>query len=184
MSIWPLSFQFIAVSHHISIYCIIYLSVFVPLSLLCSVSVLWLVCPLQLWSSSPSSSPSVSFVICSSPPNPVVSTMAYPSQCQVSGCCVTAGISSICHRFRENIHNLHRCPVLNAFPALSVHFPVTYASEGSSNARPTSTTGPQGFRKHFLSRKLDCDNQPSDPDILFQRCFTANVTSVKVESPL
>lgn len=64
-----------------------------------------------------------------------------------------------------------------------LHFPAGDASEGSSNARATCATGPQGFRKHFMSRKLDCDNQPPNPDILFQRCFTANVTSVKVESP-
>ncbi|XP_056912134.1 protein shisa-like-2A [Takifugu flavidus] len=56
-------------------------------------------------------------------------------------------------------------------------------SEGSSNNRGTSSTGPQGFRKHFTSRKLDCDNQAPNPDILFQRCFTANVTCVNVESP-
>ncbi|CAB1412865.1 unnamed protein product [Pleuronectes platessa] len=43
-------------------------------------------------------------------------------------------------------------------------------------------SGYQGFRKHF-TRKLDCDNQPPDPERLFQRCFTATVTSVKVESP-
>ncbi|XP_019957078.2 protein shisa-like-2A [Paralichthys olivaceus] len=56
------------------------------------------------------------------------------------------------------------------------------ASEGSSHAQATRASGPQGFRKHF-SRKLDCDNQPPDPERLFQRCFTATVTSVKVESP-
>ncbi|XP_030016769.1 protein shisa-like-2A isoform X2 [Sphaeramia orbicularis] len=54
-------------------------------------------------------------------------------------------------------------------------------SEGSSHG--TTSTGPQGFRKHFKGRKLDCDNQPPDPERLFQRCFTANVTGVKVESP-
>ncbi|KAM9844551.1 protein shisa-like-2A [Aulostomus maculatus] len=55
------------------------------------------------------------------------------------------------------------------------------ASEGSSNAFGTS--GPQGFRKHFMSRKLHSDNQPPDPERLFQRCFTATVTGVRVESP-
>ncbi|KAL6104205.1 shisal2a [Pungitius sinensis] len=45
-------------------------------------------------------------------------------------------------------------------------------SEGCSAVRATGASGPQGFRKHFLSRKLDCDNQPPDPEILFQRCFT------------
>ncbi|KAE8291218.1 hypothetical protein D5F01_LYC10813 [Larimichthys crocea] len=33
----------------------------------------------------------------------------------------------------------------------------------------SSRTGPQGFRKHFMSRKLDCDNQPPAPELLFQR---------------
>ncbi|KAG7257932.1 hypothetical protein CRUP_019475 [Coryphaenoides rupestris] len=45
------------------------------------------------------------------------------------------------------------------------------------------TSGPRGYRKHFLSRRLDCANQPADPERLFQRCFMATVTSVKVESP-
>ncbi|XP_020507073.1 protein shisa-like-2B isoform X2 [Labrus bergylta] len=56
-------------------------------------------------------------------------------------------------------------------------------SEASTHVRVTCASGPQGFRKHFMSRKLDCDNQPPDPDLLFQRCFTANVARVKVESP-
>ncbi|XP_039462175.1 protein shisa-like-2B isoform X1 [Oreochromis aureus] len=43
--------------------------------------------------------------------------------------------------------------------------------------------GPQGLRKHFLRGRLDCDNQPPDPERLFQRCFMATVTSVKVEGP-
>ncbi|KPP70202.1 membrane protein FAM159A-like [Scleropages formosus] len=46
------------------------------------------------------------------------------------------------------------------------------------------TPGAQpGFRKHFLSRKLDCDNQPPDADRLFQRCFMATVTTVNMEGP-
>ncbi|XP_039590602.1 protein shisa-like-2A [Polypterus senegalus] len=53
--------------------------------------------------------------------------------------------------------------------------------EGSSHNGPTS--GPKGFRKHFLSRRLDCDNQPQDPDRLFQRCFMATVTTINVEGP-
>lgn len=57
------------------------------------------------------------------------------------------------------------------------------SSDGCSQATATSAAGPQGFRKHFTSRKLDCDNQPPDPERLFQRCFTATVTGVKVESP-
>ncbi|AWP04447.1 putative membrane protein FAM159A-like [Scophthalmus maximus] len=56
------------------------------------------------------------------------------------------------------------------------------ASEGSRHASAARASGLQGFRKHF-SRKLGCDNQPPDPERLFQRCFTATVTSVKVESP-
>ncbi|XP_044076797.1 protein shisa-like-2A isoform X2 [Siniperca chuatsi] len=56
-------------------------------------------------------------------------------------------------------------------------------SEGSSHARTICASGPQGFRKHFMSRKLDCDNQLPDPELLFQRCFTATITGVKVENP-
>ncbi|MBN3317932.1 SHL2A protein, partial [Atractosteus spatula] len=55
------------------------------------------------------------------------------------------------------------------------------ALEGPSHSN--APTGPQGFRKHFLSRKLDCDNQPPDPDRLFQRCFMATVTTINVEGP-
>ncbi|XP_041660325.1 protein shisa-like-2A [Cheilinus undulatus] len=66
---------------------------------------------------------------------------------------------------------------------LPLRAPAGDASEGSSRLRASCSTGPQGFRKHFMSRKLDCDNQPPDSDLLFQRCFTANVTGVKVESP-
>lgn len=64
-----------------------------------------------------------------------------------------------------------------------VNFPTVDAGEGSSNARAAGSTGPRGFRKHFMSRKLDSDNQPPNPDILFQRCFPARVACVKVESP-
>ncbi|XP_068073057.1 protein shisa-like-2A isoform X6 [Danio rerio] len=53
--------------------------------------------------------------------------------------------------------------------------------EGPS--QPSTSTGPHGFRKHFLRGKLDCDNQPPDPDRLFQRCFMATVTTVNVEGP-
>ncbi|XP_041848679.1 protein shisa-like-2B isoform X2 [Melanotaenia boesemani] len=56
-------------------------------------------------------------------------------------------------------------------------------SEGPSHVRVTSTSGLQGFRKHLASRKVDSDNESSDPERLFQRCFTATVTGVKVESP-
>ncbi|KAG9343340.1 hypothetical protein JZ751_014321, partial [Albula glossodonta] len=55
------------------------------------------------------------------------------------------------------------------------------ALEGTSET--SAPSGPQGLRKHFLSRKLDCDNQPPDPDRLFQRCFMATVTTVNVEGP-
>ncbi|KAK0134408.1 Protein shisa-like-2A [Merluccius polli] len=57
------------------------------------------------------------------------------------------------------------------------------AGAGPSHAGPPRASGPQGYRKHFMSRKLDCDNQPHDPERLFQRCFLATVTSVKVEGP-
>ncbi|XP_071011823.1 protein shisa-like-2A [Oncorhynchus clarkii lewisi] len=54
--------------------------------------------------------------------------------------------------------------------------------EGPSRSHPSSPpTGPQGFKKHFLSGKLDCDNQPPDPDRLFQRCFMATVNTINVE---
>ncbi|XP_035617695.2 protein shisa-like-2A [Oncorhynchus keta] len=52
--------------------------------------------------------------------------------------------------------------------------------EGPSHTGPAPSIGPQGFRKHFFSRKLDCDNQPPDPERLFQRCF---VTTVNMEGP-
>lgn len=53
--------------------------------------------------------------------------------------------------------------------------------EGPS--QPSAPSGPQGFRKHFQRAKLDCDNQPPDPDRLFQRCFMATVTTINVEGP-
>ncbi|KAJ8392521.1 hypothetical protein AAFF_G00073990 [Aldrovandia affinis] len=55
------------------------------------------------------------------------------------------------------------------------------AMEGPSHS--SGPAGPRGFRKHFPSHKLDCDNQPPDPDRLFQRCFIATVTTVNVEGP-
>nr|XP_043892816.1 protein shisa-like-2A isoform X1 [Solea senegalensis] len=61
---------------------------------------------------------------------------------------------------------------------LPLRVPEANPPEGFSRVTPTGVSGPQGFRKHF-SRKLDCDNQPPDPERLFQRCFTATVTSVK-----
>ncbi|KAG5275779.1 hypothetical protein AALO_G00124470 [Alosa alosa] len=67
---------------------------------------------------------------------------------------------------------------------LPLHAPVGSEpgpQEGSSQAAPPA--GPQGFRKHFFRSKLDCDNQPPDPDRLFQRCFMATVTTINVEGP-
>ncbi|KAL0200221.1 hypothetical protein M9458_003408, partial [Cirrhinus mrigala] len=49
-------------------------------------------------------------------------------------------------------------------------------------SEPSLSTGPQGL-KHFLNRKLECENRPADPERLFQRCFTAAVTRVNVEGP-
>ncbi|KAF7696336.1 hypothetical protein HF521_006430 [Silurus meridionalis] len=53
--------------------------------------------------------------------------------------------------------------------------------EGSSQR--SAPSGPQGFRKHFLRGKLHCDNQPPDPERLFQRCYMATVTTINVEGP-
>ncbi|KAM8838719.1 protein shisa-like-2A [Synchiropus picturatus] len=64
---------------------------------------------------------------------------------------------------------------------LPLRAPGGESAAGSGNGQAAS--GPQGFRKHFMSRKLHSDNQPQDPERLFQRCFTATVTSVRVESP-
>lgn len=143
-------------------------NVWVPLF---SVLGLWLVCPLQRWSSSPFSSPSVSFVIFSFPPNPVGLIMAYLSDRQVSAFL----------EFNRNTfpHKKTKTKLLISF----VWFSDREVSGGSSNAGTTSSMGPKGFRKHFMTRKLDCENQAPNPDILFQRCFTANATCVRVESP-
>ncbi|KAM4641461.1 protein shisa-like-2A [Discoglossus pictus] len=51
--------------------------------------------------------------------------------------------------------------------------------EGPS--RSSQSAAPNGFKRHFLSHKLDCDNQPQDPDRLFQRCFLATVTTINVQ---
>ncbi|KAM4022447.1 protein shisa-like-2A isoform 1-T1 [Anomaloglossus baeobatrachus] len=50
-------------------------------------------------------------------------------------------------------------------------------------SRSSQSTVPNGFKRHFLSHKLDCDNQPQDPDRLFQRCFLATVTTINVQGP-
>ncbi|XP_061653555.1 protein shisa-like-2A [Phyllopteryx taeniolatus] len=55
--------------------------------------------------------------------------------------------------------------------------------QGSGPTGEKRASGPRGFRKYFMSRKLQSDNQPADPERLFQRCFTATVTAVRVESP-
>ncbi|KAM9428741.1 protein shisa-like-2A [Salvelinus alpinus] len=47
--------------------------------------------------------------------------------------------------------------------------------EDPSHSGPAHPTGRQGFRMHFLGRKLDCDNQPPNPERLFQRGFMATV---------
>ena len=63
-------------------------------------------------------------------------------------------------------------------------FPGSSSSpQGPGPSHSGATSGPQGLRKHFLRGKLDCDNQPPDPDRLFQRCFMATVTSINVEGP-
>ncbi|XP_078075531.1 protein shisa-like-2A [Mustelus asterias] len=43
------------------------------------------------------------------------------------------------------------------------------------------SSGPSTIRKQFQSRKLDCDNQPPEPDKLFQRCFMATVTTINIQ---
>ncbi|XP_076846289.1 protein shisa-like-2A [Brachyhypopomus gauderio] len=53
------------------------------------------------------------------------------------------------------------------------------AQEGPS--QPAAPSGPQGFRKHFFKSKLDCDDQPADPERLFQRCFVATVNTINME---
>lgn len=62
---------------------------------------------------------------------------------------------------------------------LTLHF----FSEGDPNEGPSQVTvGPQGFRKHLMNRKVDSGTETSDPERLFQKCFTATVTNVTVES--
>ncbi|XP_042606723.1 protein shisa-like-2A [Cyprinus carpio] len=66
---------------------------------------------------------------------------------------------------------------------LPLRAPGSEPSPQEGPSQPSAASGPQGFRKHFLRGKLDCDNQPPDPDRLFQRCFMATVTTVNVEGP-
>uniref|UniRef100_UPI00398F66C0 protein shisa-like-2A n=1 Tax=Pristiophorus japonicus TaxID=55135 RepID=UPI00398F66C0 len=46
---------------------------------------------------------------------------------------------------------------------------------------PNQSSGPSTIRKQFQSRRLDCDNQPPEPDRLFQRCFIATVTTINIQ---
>ncbi|XP_077375168.1 protein shisa-like-2A [Festucalex cinctus] len=55
--------------------------------------------------------------------------------------------------------------------------------EGSSQTRAVCASGLQGFRKYFMKKKLHSDNQPPDAERVFQRCFIATVTGVRVENP-
>uniref|UniRef100_A0A3P8XHH5 Shisa N-terminal domain-containing protein n=1 Tax=Esox lucius TaxID=8010 RepID=A0A3P8XHH5_ESOLU len=70
------------------------------------------------------------------------------------------------------------CSLDNGLP---LREPGCEGPSGHSSTPPAS--GPHGLRKHFLSKKLDCDHRPSDPDRLFQKCFVANVTAVDMEGP-
>nr|XP_040041048.1 protein shisa-like-2A [Gasterosteus aculeatus aculeatus] len=47
----------------------------------------------------------------------------------------------------------------------------------------SAPAGPQGLKKPFLRGKVDCDNQPQDPERLLQPCFVATETSINVEGP-
>ncbi|XP_026888679.2 protein shisa-like-2A [Electrophorus electricus] len=48
-------------------------------------------------------------------------------------------------------------------------------------SQTAAPSGPRGFRKHFFRGKLDCDNQPADPERLFQRCFMATVSTTNMD---
>ncbi|KAJ8011192.1 hypothetical protein DPEC_G00055620 [Dallia pectoralis] len=52
----------------------------------------------------------------------------------------------------------------------------TEGSSGHSCLPPA--TGPHGFGKHILNKKLDCDSQLPDPDRLFQKCPTSPMSTV------
>lgn len=77
----PFSYHFLSSFPFLS-----FLLLFSPLLSSHLALVLWSVSPLQPWSCLPSSSQCVSCATFSSPPNPVVLTMASPSECQVSMC--------------------------------------------------------------------------------------------------
>lgn len=146
---------------------------------------LWSVCPLQPWSSWLSSSLCVPSAISSSPQNPANLITAYLSESRVRADPQCGSLKQQLIQFPQLLSSLlfSICVFVFFFFHIFVNLPTVDAGEGSSNAREASSTGPRGFRKHFMSRKLDSDNQPPNPDILFQRCFPANVTCVKVESP-
>ncbi|KAL7876609.1 hypothetical protein AOLI_G00115720 [Acnodon oligacanthus] len=57
------------------------------------------------------------------------------------------------------------------------------APETEPSPEPSHASGPQGFRRHFPNSKLDCANQPAEPERLFQRCFVATVSRVNDEGP-
>ncbi|XP_078418034.1 protein shisa-like-2A [Cetorhinus maximus] len=46
---------------------------------------------------------------------------------------------------------------------------------------PNQSSRLNTIRKQFQSRKLDCDNQPPEPDRFFQRCFMATVTTTNIQ---
>lgn len=83
-----------------------------------SVLGLWLVYPLQQWSSWPFSSPSVSFVIFSFPPNPAGLIMAYLSERQV-------GASLLFNQYISPKKSLHQ--LFGSQPGKWVRGPVTPA---------------------------------------------------------
>lgn len=142
---------------------------------LLSVFGLLLGCLLQRWSFSPSSLQYVCFATSLSPPNQAGMRTTYPYEHQVSLCPASSFI------FFKGFF-LWGVFVL-VFFLKSLWFAAGDPQEGSSLTGAMCSSGPQGFRKHFMSRKLHSDNQPQDPERLFQRCFTATVTGVRVESP-
>ncbi|KAG5285474.1 hypothetical protein AALO_G00003790 [Alosa alosa] len=64
---------------------------------------------------------------------------------------------------------------------LSLVAPESTAAPRNSGMAPSA--GPQGIRKLFQTCKLDCDSQASDPERIFQRCFTATVPRVSEDGP-
>ncbi|XP_069498283.1 protein shisa-like-2A [Ambystoma mexicanum] len=66
---------------------------------------------------------------------------------------------------------------------LSLQAAVTEQNSLEGASRSSQSTAPTGFRRHFFSHKLDCDNQPQESDRLFQRCFMATVTTINVQGP-